>query len=172
MDEETIKWLLTDTSVDPVSNVPMSTVVFMLYYGLELKHFLLKISDTIIADTDPEIRDFGETSLYLAGSAAQGFYLNTKDFLDARDFDIVSICKDVRRECEFDKDDSNIENTDGVYVDTLHKQCKDISKENSTVESYTFYLNVETWGDTYPGYVMLRKCRKTELPIQTSLSHR
>ena len=173
MDENTIRWLLTDTTVDPVSKVPVSAVVFMLYYGFELKHFLLNISKDIVENYNPEVRDYGSTSLYLAGSAAQGFYLNTNDFLDARDIDIVSIVKtDVRKECQFDKKQVYDEKQEERRDRDNARNCKESAKENVTMESPPFYLNVETWDDTYPGYVMLRKCRKDELPVQTSLSHR
>ncbi|XP_045199069.2 uncharacterized protein LOC123553417 [Mercenaria mercenaria] len=173
MDEDTIRWILSDTSVDPLSNVPVSAVVFMLYYGLELKHFLLNISEDIVENYNPELRDYKSTSLYLAGSAAQGFYLNTNDFFDARDVDIVSILKkDVRNQCEFDKKQINEVKTEERNEEENARQCKGTLKENTTIESPPFYLNVETWEDTYPGYVMLRKCRKDELPVQMSLSHR
>lgn len=174
MEEETIKWILTDTSVDPVSKVPISAVVFMLYYGLELKHFLLEVSNDILSSFRPGIRDYSDTSLYLAGSAAQGFYLNTNDFLDARDVDIVSILrKEVRSECEYDKNPPlYAEKREDQDPNENHGHCSCTLKENSTTESPSVYLNVETWDDTYPGYVMLRKCRKDELPVQTTLSHR
>ena len=175
MDDETIDWILSDTTVDPVSKVPYATVVFMLYYCLELKHFLLKTSENLTNDFEAEIRDFGETSLYLAGSAAQGFYLNTLDFLDARDVDIVSVFKkDIRKECDYDKGRFKPDLKLNLPSEEDNGLCSDKSKSvtNTTNESFPSYLNIETWDDTYPGYIMLRKCRKHELPVQTSLAHR
>ena len=179
MDESIIKWVLSDQTVDPVSNVQYAAVVFMLYYSLELKHNLLKTSEQLMRDLPAEICDFGETSLYVAGSAAQGFYLHTDDFLESRDIDIVAVYKkDIRKECEYDKEGFKQKLTvhlnDGDQNDNENAElCEDKTKNvNVTEESGPAYLNIETWDDTYPGYVMLRKCRKHEFPVQPSLRNR
>ncbi|XP_060564247.1 uncharacterized protein LOC132723533 [Ruditapes philippinarum] len=172
-----IKWLLDDTvnhrsGFLKVPFIKLLCLSLLRGFGTEATLCLNNPKD-IVENYNPEVRDYGSTSLYLAGSAAQGFYLNTNDFLDARDIDIVSIVKkDVRKECQFDKKQ--------VYGGQMEvqsdrdnaRECKETAKENVTMESPPFYLNIETWEDTYPGYVMLRKCRKDELPVQTSLSHR
>ena len=184
MDEETIKWILSDQTVDPVSKVQYAAVVFMLYYSLELKHNLLKTSEQLMKDLPTEISKIGETSLYVAGSAAQGFYLHTNDYLEARDIDIVAVYeKDIREECKYDKEDlsQKIKEHLNVGDDVQRYQnenenaelCEDKPKTyNVTKESDPAYLNIETWEDTYPGYVMLRKCRKHEFPVQPSLRNR
>ena len=183
MDEETIKWVLSDKTVDPVSNVQYAAVVFMLYYSLELKHNLLKTSEQLIKELPSDVRKVGETSLYVAGSAAQGFYLHTDDYLEARDIDVVAVYeKDIREECEYDKEDlrQKIKEQLGDNDDNQRHQneneaglCEDKTKTvNVTKESDPTYLNIETWEDTYPGYVMLRKCRKHEFPVQPSLRNR
>lgn len=130
-------------------------------------------------DFSPGVIDFEGTSLYLAGSAAQGFYLHTDTFLDARDIDIVAVYeRDIREECEYDKKAIHQEiGTDLNDGDEHEEEEEDVlcvykRTLNVSDESHPVYLNVETWEDTYPGYVMLRKCRKNELPVQTSLKSR
>ena len=134
MDEETIDWILSDTTIDPLSKVPYATVVFMLYYGLEIKHNLLKSSEVLMKDFKAEIHDFGKTAIYLAGSAAQGFYLNTNDFLDARDIDIVAIYKrDVRKKCEYDDEYNKQILTLNIDKDNNDGICKDKAKSSVNV---------------------------------------
>ena len=172
MDETTIEAILKDHSIDKVSGVPFSAIVFMLYYGLELKHFLLEISDEFISRFPLEQDDAGESaSMYLSGSAAQGLYLNTQYLPDARDIDIVTINKKypVRLNCKYEQAPLD-ELPFGLSVkdDENQKICQQGPKMNvTTTECDDRYLNIKVLPDTPKGYVLVQKCRSHPLPVQT-----
>ena len=171
MDEHTIEFILKDTQIDKVSGVPFSAVVFMLYYGLELKHFLLELSDEFIQRFPLQQYQAGEyASVYLSGSAAQGLYLNTMYLPNARDIDIVTINKKypVREKCEYEEnavEDLLIKFSDNLYT---ADECQNVYKSNATTaECDDRYLNIKVLPETPVGYVLLQKCRCHPLPVQT-----
>ena len=168
MDEDVIEWLISDTSVDELSQLPNAAVVFMLVYGLELSKFLLKTSNAVIEKFPLRSYDVGGCSVYLAGSCAHGLYPNTHN-LD-KDIDVVIRTNkfDIREECHYDK---------GHSYETLLDKDEENEEDRNYCESETVrlvhgleqeYLNVERWKNTPPGYVMIRKCRKRDLPTLKS----
>ena len=173
MDDTTIDYVLQDNQVDQVSGIPLSAVVFMLYYGLELKHFLLEISDEFIQRFPLQQYHVGEfSSMYLSGSAAQGLYLNTMYLPDARDIDIVTINKKypVRESCKYEK----FPLEEWVFGSNLHENndnqniCQRAPELNvTTTECDDRYLNIKVLPDTPKGYALLQKCRRYPLPVQT-----
>ena len=70
MDAETIQYILNDKEIDPVSKAPFATIVFMLYYGLELENFLTDISDEFLERVDLEKYKVGQYSVYKSCSVA------------------------------------------------------------------------------------------------------
>jgi len=173
MDEETIDWILTDNNTDPVSGIQLSALVFMIYYGLELPHFLLDISDATVSKYPLKLYDVGRSSSYLAGSCGHGFFLNSHIITELRDFDIVTILKkyDIRNKCHYDEEKL----ADSVGYQRVPENerdrdyCPSDDRLNTTCGSNTPYLNVET--SSFPGYVLLRKCRRHDMS-QLSLGER
>ncbi|XP_060063235.1 uncharacterized protein LOC132543730 [Ylistrum balloti] len=172
MDEETVDWVMSDNSVDTLSGVPLSAVVFLLYYGFELQHFLLQISDLLLTRYPLKLYDVGRSSVYLGGSCAHGFFLNSNRLTELRDFDIVTILKkyDIKTQCEYDK----AENTEFFSGQEPVKErnndfCPSDNRINVTCGEDTSYLNVEP--SDQAGYVLLRKCRPRSIS-QVSLQQR
>lgn len=169
MDSSTIQYVLKDSSIDDVSGIPVASVVFMLYYGLELRHFLLDMSNEFMQRYPLRQQHVGSTSTYLSGSIAQGLYLNTRKHEQAKDVDIVTIVKKypIKENCHYENASadewlvkSRAEGDIGV--------CIPKSTMNTTsMECDDRYLNVKTLPDTPPGYVLLQKCRRNPLPVQT-----
>lgn len=165
-----VEHILRDTEVDTESGVPFSAIIFMLYYGLELKHFLLDISHDFMDTIPLKQYHIGSTSTYLSGSAAQGFYLNTKKISHARDIDIVTIWKKypIKERCQYD--DFSVEEWLLKSRSEGGNRCvcvSDIKVNQTSNECDDRYLNIKVLPDTPPGYVLLQKCRRHPVPIQT-----
>lgn len=169
MDSSTIEHILRDNNTDEISGMPFASIVFMLYYGLEVKHFLLNISNEFIQRYPLRQHHFGSTSTYLSGSIAQGLYLNTRKHEQAKDIDIVTIVKKypVRENCHYEtfpahewlvKSRSESDTSVCIPKSTLN---------TTSTECDDRYLNVKVLPDTPPGYVLLQKCRRNPLPVQT-----
>ncbi|XP_033741597.1 uncharacterized protein LOC117328244 [Pecten maximus] len=173
MDDETIDWMLSDGSIDAVSGVPLSSVLFMLYYGFELKYFFLQISEELMTRYPLVLYDVGRSSVYLGGSCGHGFFLNSRRIPDLRDFDIVTILKkyDIRTECQYDKSKQR-EPDVGQKAEEENEDNRDFcasdKRMNVTCGSDPVYLNVES---SEAGYVLLRKCRRNSAS-QVSLQQR
>ena len=168
MDPATIDHVLFDNQVDPVSGVPFSAVIFMLYYGLELNHFLLDISHDFIKRYPLKQYHVGTSSTYLSGSAAEGLYLNTKRIPDARDIDIVTIWRKypIREKCHYE--DFSVEEWLLKSRSEPREECtcvSDIRINITTKECDDRYLNIKVLPDTPPGYVLLQKCRRRPGPV-------
>ena len=170
MDISTIKSILREDRVDEISGVPVSAIIFMLYYGLELKHFLLNMSNDFLKRYPLKQYHNEASTTYLSGSVAQGMYVNTRQLDHARDIDIVTIYRKypIKDNCHYEEFPahewllkSRLEGSDN-YV------CASGVKLNLTsTESDDRYLNIKVLPDTPPGYVLLQKCRRHPLPVQT-----
>ena len=170
MDATTIEYLLRDSQVDAVSGVPYSAILFMLYYGLELKHFLLDASNDFVKNFPLRQYHVGSTTTYLSGSAAHGFYLNTKRLSHARDIDIVTIWKKypIKEKCQYD--DFSIEEWLFKSRSERDDRCvcaSDLRINMTSNECDDRYLNIKVLPETPPGYVLLQKCRRNRLPVHT-----
>ena len=170
MDAATIDHVLHNNQVDPVSGMPFSAIIFMLYYGLELNHFLLNISLDIIKKIPLKQYHVGTTSTYLSGSAAEGLYLNTRKIQEARDIDIVTIWKkyQIREKCYYD--DFSVEEWLLKYKLEGEERCTCVSDKRTNItakECDDRYLNIKVLPETPPGYVLLQKCRRHPAPVQT-----
>ena len=175
MEDSTIQYILNNSEIDSVSNVSFATVVFMLYYGLELDHFLTDISDELVQRYDLVKHDVGEHSIYRSGSVAQGFYLNTNYLPHARDIDVVAICHryDIREKCEYDEERYDITGVGDVsdirvkLHDEDAKQSEDTCPMALSCDDEEKYFNIKVLSDTPPGYVLIERCKRQRKAIQT-----
>lgn len=161
MEEELIEWLISDSSIEEQSQLPLAAVVFMLVYGMELTTFLLKTSDAVVEKFPLRSYDVGQSSVHLAGSAAHGLFPNTIN-LD-KDIDVaIKINKlKVREKCHYDEssvDETFFDNTNDVEEE----------RDNCEIETFRFvyetedhYLNIEL-KNTPSGYIKIRRCRKRD----------
>ena len=170
MDLATIDHVLHDNEVDSVSGVPFAAIIFMLYYGMELNHFLLDISHDFIKKMPLKQYHVGTSSTYLSGSAAEGLYLNTKWLPHARDIDIVTIWRKypIREKCHYE--DFSVE--EWLLKSKSEREegcvCASNIKMNMTAnECDDRYLNIKVLPETPPGYVLLQKCRRHPALVQT-----
>ena len=150
--------------------MPVASAVFVLYYGLELRYFLLDMSNEFMQRYPLRQHHVGSTSTYLSGSIAQGLYLNTRKHEQAKDIDIVTKVKKypIRENCHYESASSHEwlvkSRSEGENDDV----CIPTTTQNTTsMECDDRYLNVKTLPDTPPGYVLLQKCRRNPLPVQT-----
>ena len=169
MDQATIDHVLFDNQVDPVSGVPFSAIIFMLYYGMELNHFLLDISHDFMKQMPLKQYHVGTSSTYLSGSAAQGLYLNTKRISDARDIDIVTIWRKypIKEKCHYE--DFSVEEWLLKSRSEQREECACVSDARLNVtakECDDRYLNIKVLPETPPGYVLLQKCRRIHAPVR------
>ena len=168
MDQATIDHVLFDNKVDPVSGIPFSAIIFMLYYGMELNHFLLDISNDFIKQLPLKQYHVGTSSTYLSGSAVEGLYLNTKRITDARDIDIVTIWRKypIREKCHYE--DFSVEEWLLKSRSGQREECTCVSDVRLNVtakECDDRYLNIKVLPETPPGYVLLQKCRRPPAPV-------
>ena len=170
MDISTIEYILQDDSVDEVSGVPFSAVVFMLYYCLEPKNFLLDMSESFMKKYPLKQYHNGATSTYLSGSVAQGLYLNTRSLEQARDIDIVTISRKypIKDTCHYEQFPAEEWLLRSRSEGEEKSLCISEPRLNMTAtQSDDRYLNIKVLPDTPPGYVLLQKCRRQPLPVQT-----